>query len=57
MTAPVLSADTAAYLEVLVEEHHDQFKIIYPGVSIIPKMHFMVHFARQILKFSSMDDE
>ena len=53
-TAPVLSADSAAYLEVLVEEHHDQFKAVYPGISIIPKMHFMIHFAQQILKFGPL---
>lgn len=39
-TAPVLSADSAAYLEVLVEEHHHHFRKAYPGVPLIPKTHF-----------------
>ncbi len=50
-TAPVLSADSAAYLEILVEEHHS---VVYPGVTIIPKMHFMIHFAQQILKLGPL---
>ena len=53
-TAPILSADSAAYLEILVEEHHTLFKIVYPGVSITPKMHFMIHFSQQILKFGPL---
>ncbi len=53
-TAPVVTADNAAYLELLVEEHHKEFKRVYPGVSLIPKMHFMIHFARQILKFGPL---
>jgi hypothetical protein len=50
-SAPVLSADTAAYLEVLIEEHHTRFKKLYP---ITPKMHFLVHFSRQILDFGPL---
>ena len=53
-TAPVLSADTAAYLELLVEEHHSQFVLLYPGNSVIPKLHFLIHFARQIVKFGPL---
>lgn len=51
--APVLSADSAAYLELLIEEHHTQFKTLYDR-SIIPKLHFMVHFPCQILKFGPL---
>ena len=51
--APVLSEDSAAFLELLIEEHHIQFKGLY-SVSIIPKMHFMVHFSRQILNYGPL---
>ena len=53
-TAPVLSADNAAYLEILIEEHHQQFIDLYPDESIIPKMHFMVHFPQQILNYGPL---
>lgn len=52
--APMLSADTAAYIEVLIEEHHTMFKSLYEDASIIPKMHFMVHFAEQILNYGPL---
>ena len=52
--APVLSADSAAYLEILIEEHHQQFRDLYPDESITPKMHFMVHFPQQILKYGPL---
>ena len=53
-TAPALSEDTAAYLELLIEEHHGQFKKLYITASIIPKMHFLVHYPRQILRFGPL---
>jgi hypothetical protein len=52
-TAPVLSHDSAAYVEVLVEEHHTLFKTLYEE-TIIPKMHFMVHLAEQILNYGPL---
>ena len=53
-TAPVLSEDTAAFLELLIEEHHAEFTRLYPSMSIIPKMHFMVHFPQQILNYGPL---
>ena len=52
--APVISEDSAAYVELLIEEHHTEFRKIYPSTSIIPKMHFMVHFSRQIINFGPL---
>ena len=49
-----LTADTAAYLEILIEEHHQDFMKLYPTKSIIPKMHYMVYSPRQILNFGSL---
>lgn len=53
-TSPVISTDTATYLELLIEEHHEMFKLLYSSDAFIPKMHFMVHFGSQILKFGPL---
>ena len=37
--SPITSANQAAYLAQLIEEHHKEFKALYPHCSIIPKMH------------------
>ena len=42
--APVLSTDCAAYLRELICEHHENFKTLYPTCSVIPKMHYMIHY-------------
>jgi hypothetical protein len=52
-TAPMLTADDASCLQLLIEEHHIQFKLLY-NESIIPKMHFMCHYPRQILNFGPL---
>ena len=52
--SPSLSIDSAAYLEILIEEHHQEFVNLYPNQAIIPKMHFMVHFPSQILNFGPL---
>lgn len=40
---PVVSDDIATYIKVLIEDHHEKFKQLYPTAPIIPKMHFMLH--------------
>ncbi len=42
------------YLEILIEEHHTLFTRIYPQLSVIPKMHYMVHYPRQICLFGPL---
>ena len=53
-TAPSISTDTVAYLELLIEEHHSEFCNLYGNDLIIPKMHFMVHYPRQMLQFGPL---
>ncbi len=48
--APAIHIDTVAYLRVLIDEHHTTFKELYPDYSVIPKMHYMVHYPQQILQ-------
>ena len=47
--APLVTTDTCGILKVLIEEHHTLFKRLYPEWSIIPKMHYMVHYPEQII--------
>ena len=53
-TAPSISKDSAAYLQLLIEEHHIQFCEVYGSSSVIPKMHFMIHYPSQILRFGPL---
>ena len=48
-TARVISTASAAFLEVLVDQHHQEFKKCYPSLSITPKMHYMVHLPRLMM--------
>lgn len=50
-TSHSISADSVAYLITLIEEHHTLFKEVYPHASFTPKMHFLVHYPEQILRF------
>lgn len=49
-TTRIASKDHAGILEALIHDHHHLFTRCYPGVSITPKMHYMVHFPQQILR-------
>ena len=51
MLAPELLEDEVAYLQVLIEEHHSNFKCLYRSQSITPNMHFMIHVPRLILEY------
>lgn len=49
-TTRVASSAQAGYLEALISDHHQLFIRCYPGVSITPKMHYMIHFPQQIVR-------
>lgn len=48
--SPSVSEDHAAYLQALISDHHSQFLQVYPGESVIPKMHNMVHMPRLMIE-------
>lgn len=50
-TARAMNQSHAGYLAALIHDHHLQFKRCYPGASITPKMHYMVHFPQQIMRY------
>lgn len=49
-TAKVASSAQAGFLEALIHDHHQLFTRCYPGASLPPKTHFMVHFPQQIIR-------
>ena len=48
LLAPDISPDDAAHLSVLITDHHQQFKELYPHASITPKMHYLLHMPKLI---------
>ena len=50
LLAPSLTVDDAAFLQYQIQEHHQQFLTLYPNHSVTPKMHYLVHTPRLILK-------
>ena len=45
--------DTVAYLSTLIEEHHSLFLTTYQ-IPLIPKMHYIIHYPEQILRFGPL---
>ncbi len=46
--------DQISYLRILIEEHHLKFRKLYPDKTMIPKMHYMLHYPRQILFYGPL---
>ena len=46
--SPVCTYDTIAYVRILVEEKLTTFRTVYPSVNLLPKHHFMLHYASQM---------
>lgn len=51
LLAPGLCEDDVSLLAVLISDHHQQFKALYPHASVTPKMHYLVHMPRLILRY------
>lgn len=52
--APSISPQSILYLKGLINDHHQSFKELYPTCSIIPKMHYMVHYPECIERYSNI---
>ena len=48
--APVLTLNEVAYLRNLINDHHQNFKSLYPLCQMTPKMHYMIHYPDWIAK-------
>ena len=44
--SPMVNKNSLGVLEGLIEEHHTLFCTHYPGRSVIPKMHYLVHYPK-----------
>lgn len=43
MFAPITTVDKTCYLEMLIENFLSEFKELYPGRPLTPKMHYLIH--------------
>ena len=48
--APEISEDEVAWPKVSIGNFLSEFIDLYPGASVIPKMHYMVHIPRLTMK-------
>ena len=48
--APEIVQDEVAWLKMLITNFLSEFIVLYPNASVIPKMHYMVHFPRLIMR-------
>jgi hypothetical protein len=48
--SPITSVDDLGILENYIEDFLWQFTHIYPGRSVIPKMHYLVHYPAHIYR-------
>lgn len=48
--SPVITVHSIGIIEGLIAEHHHLFVQLYPGRSIIPKMHYLVHYPSHMFK-------
>ena len=51
------SHDHAAYISTLISDHHSTLCQLYDGWSIIPKMHFMVHMPKLMIRYNFKNHE
>lgn len=56
-TSPCCDWTTSAELTQLIFDHHHAFARLYPKVSIIPKMHYMVHLPSQMIKYGPLRNQ
>lgn len=52
--APTCDNYIVAELRSLIERHHTAFKHLYSNNSIIPKMHYMIHYPELIIRYPCM---
>ena len=52
--SPVISKQRVQELQGAIENHLKNFKELFPGVNITPKMHYMVHIPEQIMNLGPL---
>ena len=54
LLAPNTCDDIIAYLKVLINDHHQVFKSLYPYCRITPKMHYLIHYPECMKRYASL---
>ena len=52
--SPETLPEEVSHLKVILAEHHATFVTLYPNASFIPKMHYLLHIPRLMLKYVSL---
>ena len=52
LLSPDLTEDDIADLSVRISDHHHEFVRLYPHASVTPKIHYLIHMARLISRYS-----
>ena len=50
LLCPLITTDEVAYLQLLIDQHHQAFCNLYPGNTRTPKMHYIVHMPRILIQ-------
>ena len=50
--APVIHEERLDYLRMLIKDFLHEFRVLYPGRPLIPKMHYLVHFPTWIKSYT-----
>lgn len=53
--SPAVSTDDLGVSEGIIDEYLHNFTQIYPGKSVIPKMHYLVHYPSHIYRYLQLD--
>ena len=54
LLAPVTCDDIISYLKILISDHHQAFKSLYPHCHITPKMHYLIHYPECMKRYVHM---
>ena len=53
-TSPFCARSTASILRIFISQYLDSFHRLYPKTAFTPKMHFCIHFPRQMLQYGPL---
>nr|XP_055065480.1 uncharacterized protein LOC129447733 isoform X2 [Misgurnus anguillicaudatus]XP_055065481.1 uncharacterized protein LOC129447733 isoform X2 [Misgurnus anguillicaudatus] len=54
VVAPVHTAESISYLECKIDEHRQRYQELFPNNSLLPKHHFLEHYAVLIQRFGPL---
>ena len=48
VSSPIITSVRAEYIRMLIEDYLVDFKLLYPGRPLTPKMHYLLHIPKWI---------